>query len=197
MGITLRNVFKSEGRTKQIKRILGIFTNFPIIVHGRAEAVYNAPPFKVQRATIQALQDFNNHQETYYLSISNQKGTYRGTLGFEVGVAEGIFFDRLNNEMVKRLFKPISPTRRYPLLDFLIIVTYHYLHHGKRIALNFDYHHLRLIFNNRRLEVRLFHSKGTKRLPLDELLKRIFNKIRERMWQSSLGGLTIKYMRVL
>ncbi len=193
----MRNVFKSEGRTKQLKRTLGIFTNFPTIVHGIAEAVYNDPPFKVQRATIQALQDFNNHQETHHLSVSGQEGTYRGILGFEVGVAEGIFFDRLNNEMVKRLFKPISPSRSYPLLDFLIIVTYHYPRHGKRVALNFDYHHLRFIFNHRRFEVRLFHSKGTKRLPLDELLNRIFNKIRERMWRSSLGGLTIKYMRVL
>jgi hypothetical protein len=181
----------------KFKRPIGMFTNFPTIVHGIAEAVHNDPPFKVQRAAIQALRDLNGHKEEYPISVSGHNGTYRGTLGFEVGVAEGIFFNCLDDENVQRLCRPLSPRSSYRLLDFLLIVTYHYSHRGRMTALNFDHHHLRFVFNYGRFEVRLFHSKGTRRMPFDELLNRVFDKIREKMWQSSLGGLTVKYMRML
>jgi len=189
---------KTKSRLKpQSKRSLGIFNNFPTIVHGIAEVVYNDPLFKVQYATIKALQDLNYHKEVYPLSVSGQIGIYRGILGFEVGVADGIFFNYIDDENVQSLCKPLSPSRTYHLLDFLVIATYHYFSRGKRVALNFDHHQIRFIFNNRRLKVRLFHSKGTRRTPLDELLNRVFNNIRERMWRSSLGGLTVKYMKIL
>ena len=184
-------------RKRQAKQSLGVFTNFPTIVHGIGEAVHNDPLYKLQQATITALKELNNYREPYPLSISGKSGTYIGILGFEIGVAEDVFFNYLDNETVERLCKLLNPRRNYRLLDFLIIVTYHYVQQKKRIALNFDHFHLRLIFNKRRMECRLFHNKGTRRIPIDEMLYRIFDQIRKSMKRSSLGSLTIKKMKTL
>jgi hypothetical protein len=182
-------------KIKQSKSSLGIFTDFPIFVHGTGEVIHTAPLYKVQRATIVAFKELNNYREPYPLSVSGQSGTYRGTLGFEIGVADGRFFNYLDDETAEELCKPLNPRRKYPLLDFLIIVTYHYTQQRKRVALNFDHFHLRLIFNKRRIEGRLFHNKGTRRIALDELLNRLFDQIRKNIVQSSIGTLTVKKIK--
>ena len=185
-----------KGRNiKQSKSSLGIFTDFPIFVHGTGEVVHTAPLYKVQRATIISLKELNNYQEPYPLNVSGQSGTYMGTLGFEIGVADDRFFNYLDDETVEELCKPLNPRRNYPLLDFLIIVTYHYTKQRKSVALNFDHFQLRLIFNKRRIEGRLFHNKGTRRIDLDELLNRLFDQIRNYMVQSSIGTLPIKKIK--
>jgi hypothetical protein len=187
---------KLKGRKGgQSKPSLGIFTNFPTIVHGTGEAFHKDPLHKVQRATILALKELNNYRERYPLSVSGQSGTYIGTLGFEIGIADDLFFNYLDDETVQKLCKPLHPRRKYHLLDFLIIVTYHYTQQKKRIALNFDHFHLRLLFDKRRVEGRLFHNKGTRRISLDEVLNRVFNQISKNMMQSSLGTLTVKRIK--
>jgi len=189
---------KLKGRRKRrTKHSLGIFTNFPTIVHGIGEAFYNNQLYKIQQATITALKELNNYRESYPLSILGKSGIYIGTLGFEIGVADDIFFNYLDDETVQRLCKVLNPRRNYRLLDFLIIVTYHYTQQKKRIALNFDHFHLRLIFNKRRMEARLFHNKGIRRMPIDEMLNRIFDQIRKSMMRSSLGSLTVRRMKTL
>ena len=184
-------------RKRQAKNSLGIFTNFPTIVHGIGEAVHNDPLYKIQQATIMGLKELNNYREPYPLSISGKSGTYMGTLGFEVGIADDIYFNYLDDETVQKLYKLLNPKRNYHLLDFLIIVTYHYTQQKKSIALNFDYFHFRLIFNKRRIECRVFHNKGIRRMPINELINRIFDRIRKSMIQSSLGILTVRRTKTL
>jgi hypothetical protein len=166
-------------------------------VHGVAEVFHNDPSFKVQTSTIEALRKLNGYKESYPLSVSGHLETYRGVLGFEVGVAEGVFFNNLDDKTVRRLCDPLNSSNSYHILDFLIIATYHYSSQGKMLALNFDHYLLRFIFNYEGFELRLFHSKGTRRMPLDELLNRVFDKIRERMQQSFLEGITVKYIKSL
>jgi hypothetical protein len=187
-----------KGRTKsQSKRSLGIFTNFPTVIHGWAEAIHNIRQHAVQQATIKALQELNRQHEPYIINVAGESRRYNGTKGFEIGVAEGVFFNYLNNETVQRLCNPLSARQSYHHLDFLIIVTYHYSKYNKVRALNFDYFQLRLIFNTQRIEARLFHNKGIRRTSLDEMLNRILNEINKKMVKSSLGTLTIKTMKTL
>jgi hypothetical protein len=187
-----------KGRMKnQPKRSLGIFTNFPSIVHGWAEAFHNNQQHEVQKATIRALQELNNHREPYRINVSSESRTYKGILGFEVGVGEGVFFTYLDDETVQRLYNSSSSRIHYHHLDFLIIVTYHYYKHNKTIALNFDHFQLRLIFNKQKIEAQLFHNKGTRRVSLDEILNRIFDEISKRLLKSALDGLTIRNMKTI
>ena len=184
-------------RKKQVKPSLGIFRNFPTMIHGTGEAVHNDQMYKIQQATIMGLKELNNYREPYPLSISGKSGTYMGTLGFEIGIADDIYFNYLDDETVQKLYKLLNPKRNYRLLDFLIIVTYHYTQQKKSIALNFDYFHFRLIFNKRKIECRVFHNKGIRRMSINELINRIFERIRKSMIQSSLGILTVRRTKTL
>jgi len=180
-----------------MKTQLGIFTNFPTIIHGFAKFTYKEHVAKIQRTIVRAFYKFNGSNETYMISPASRAGTYQGTLGFEVGIAEGTYFNNLNEKMTEKLYRSITPWKHYPILDFLIIVTYHYKLKRKKVNLNFDYNHLRFIFSENELEVRLFHSKGTRRMPLDELISRIMNSINQEMEKRAMEPFSVIELYVL
>ncbi len=175
----------------------GEFTNFPSINHGYARATFDDHPAKLQRSIIRALRKLNGLNKEYPISISGRAGTYKGRVVFEVGVAEGIYFNYLDDEVVKELFKFIRSRRLYPILDFLIIVTYHYSRVGKNVRLNFDYHQLRFLFNNHGFEMRLFNSKGIRRMPLDEFVNIVLNNIKDEVKQESIKSMNVEELEVL
>lgn len=182
---------------KRQTKTLGRFSNFPTMFHGIAKVRHAETSFRVQRATIRAFHDLNSYQEDRLLSGSEPGQTHHGKLGFEVGVAEDLYFNYLDEEEVQRVSKHLSSRRRYRFLDFLLIVTYRYTRKRKQVALNFDYHYLRFTFSGGGFEVLLYHSKGTRRMPLNELLIRLFNTINNRMKRLSLGTLTVEDVRTL
>jgi len=197
----LRNRANLRGRGKVrtgLRRVpLGEFTNFASITHGRVRAIFEDHPDKVQRSVIRALRKLNGLNEEYPISISGRAGTLEGKVGFEVGVAEGVYFNYLDDEAAKKLCESIGPRRIYSNLDFLVIITYHCGREGKSVRLNFDYHQLRFLFDKKGFEMRLFHSKGIRRMPLDEFINQVLSGVRGEMNQESLEPLTIKEFAVL
>ncbi len=176
---------------------LGEFMNFPTITHGSVLAICEGHSNTVQLAVIGALCGLNGIRRTYPLSVSGRVGTFEGKVGFEIGVAEGMYFNYLDDETAKRLQEPLSRGKLYPSLDFLVVVTYDYRRGGKTVHLNFDHHQLRFLFRDDVLEMRLFHSKGIRRMPLDELLGKIIDAINIEMKRKSVKPLTIEKMRTL
>jgi len=187
-----------ERTSKRVLRTsFGTFANFPSTIHGIAKAKFNDHPAKVQQTIVEAFHKLNDSSETYLISPSSRVGTYQGRVGFEIGIAQGTDFYNLTNEVTKNLCRAITSKKPYSRLDFIIIVTYHYKINGKENHLHFDYHQLRFSFNNDTLEIRLFHSKGTRRMSLNELTRRILTCINEEMKHQSLSSLTIKELKVL
>lgn len=181
----------------QISFPLGEFTNFPSLTHGLAIISHENSTAKIQRAIIQALYNTNGHKDAYDVSVAGQAGNYEGELAFEVGVANGLFFDYLDEATLKELYNPLESGKEYSILDFLIIATYHYSRSGKRIPLIFDHHVLRFFFNVGEVELTLFHSKGTRRMPLDDFLNVIINKIKVEAKRSDLRPINIEKIRTL
>ena len=181
----------------QISFPLGEFANFPALTHGLAIISHENNASKIQRTIIQALYNLNGHKDAYAVSVAGQSGAYDGELAFEVGVANGLFFDYLNEEALKELYSPLESGKEYSILDFLIIATYHYSRKGKRIPLIFDHHILRFSFNNGEIEITLFHSKGTRRMPLDEFLNVIIDEIKMEAEHSDLRPIKIEKIRTL
>ena len=165
--------------------------------HGLAIVSHQNSVTRIQLAIIQALYSLNGHKNDYAVSVSGQSGTYEGELAFEVGVANGEFFDYLNEEMLKELYGSLESGRDYTVLDFLVIATYHYSRSGKKIPLTFDHHVLRFAFNGREVDINLFHIKGTRRIPLDEFLNVIIGKIREEAKHSKLRAISVEKMWTL
>lgn len=173
-------------RNKELQEIsFGEFANFPVNVHKITKVICDHPKPKIQMALIRALHKLNGTQQLYPISVSGRSGIYNGTLGFEIGVANGINFHYVNDDMAKKLCEFVGNGGLYSVLDFIIIVTYHYNRRGKRIHLNFDHHHLRFVFYEEGFEMRLFHIKGIRRMPLDEFIKRIVSVIKSQIKQIS------------
>lgn len=186
-----------KAREWQQKAVLGIFTNFSATVHGIVRVIYEDPPAKIQHSIIRALYKLNGLKKSYPISPSSRAGTYDGQVGFEVGVAEGIFFNFLDDKMAERLCEFTMLRKPYPILDFLVIVTYYYNPEDKKIHLNFDYYQLRFVFYDNGFEIRLFHNKGTRKMPLDELVNRILESINIEMKKQSLRPLKVEELSVL
>lgn len=191
---------KRRKRVKKPKKsvlFFGRFTNFPSIIHGTAKIAHKTSTTRLQRVIAEALRDLNGYKMPRTLSVASHSGVHRGEVAFEVGVADGSYFDYLDEETFTKLVKPLKSRKSLPVLDVLIIVSYHYSKNGKRISLNFDHHLLRFTFKNRELNLYLFHMKGIRRMPLDEFLNHVINRIKERMTKNRLKTFKIEYFRTL
>jgi hypothetical protein len=63
-------------------------------------------------------------------------------------------------------------------LDFFFIVRYHIVKdNGKKVPLKFDYHLLRLVFQESGMEIQICHEKGTQRVPMDDLTYFLIERI--------------------
>lgn len=188
---------KRVGRQKKGIVSFGRFADFPSIIHGTAKITHKTSATRLQRAIAETLRDLNGYRMPQVLSVASHSGVHEGEAAFEVGVADGLYFDYLDEETFKRLVKPLRAGKFFPVLDVLIIVSYHYSRNGRRVSLNFDHHLLRFIFKKEELDLYLFHLKGIRRIPLDEFLNHVLDRVRERMEEKRLETFKIEYLRTL
>lgn len=177
--------------------MLGRYENFPTIIHGTANLSHQVPITKLQQLLIASLHEINGRKEPYEISVADHPGTYHGELSFEVGVAEGIYFNYLNTNELNRLYESLSSKGPFGVLDFLIIAGYYYSREGKKIALKFDRNILRFIFNENMIELNLFHERGIRRMPLDELLNYVIKNLNQKIEKNGLPQLKVEYFRTL
>lgn len=177
--------------------MLGRYDNFPTIIHGIARLSHQIPQPKLQQLLIASFHEINGHKEPYEISVADHPGTYQGELSFEVGVAEGIYFNYLDNNELNRLYESLSAGGLFEILDFLIIIGYHYSREGKKIALKFDRHILRFLFYENTLELNLFHERGIRRMPLDDILNYVIKTLSQKIEKTGLPLLKVEYFRTL
>jgi len=95
-------------------------------------------------------------------------------------VAEGITFNYLDEEELKRFQKTITK-EALPTLDFFCVVRYHALKEGRHVPLKFDYHLLRFVFQRNSVEMQISHERGTRRVSLEDLANFIIGQISEEL----------------
>lgn len=176
---------------------LGEFINFPDTIHGRSLISFKCPLLRMQRAVVEMMLSLNGRKDRRLLSISGFPSEVEGEMGFEVGVANGVFFDHLNEEVASRLVQFLSSDNGSHVLDFLLVATYYYKREEKVRPLRFDHHQLRFFFDTRTIEVLLHHVRGTRRLPLDELLLTIFRELISKAERERLGEVRVEALRTL
>lgn len=182
---------------RQQKYSLGRFTNFPSIIHGTVKISHKTSNTRLQRIIVEALRDLNGYTIPQILSVASDSGTRKGEVSFEVGVADGLNFHYIDDETYTEIIKPLKTRISFPVLDVLIIVLYHYTKNGKTIPLNFDHHLLRFTFKKGELNAYLFHIKGIRRIPLDDLLHQVINRIKGKMTRNRLKTFKIESFRTL
>lgn len=175
--------------------MLGRYENFPEVIHGVARFTFKSPIKKVQQAILRALHQLN--QEICGLNAVTPHLPPDIEVSFEVGVAEDVEFNYLDEEELDR-FQTSIVEKELSILDFFFVVRYHVVNdRGKRIPLKFDYHMLRFTFTEKSVELRVRHERGTQRVPLEDLVTFITNRINEELSQKRLKPLNLEYLRTL
>jgi len=190
---------KSSKDTTQTpeKSLSGEFTNFPTVVHGRSQVTYRCQMVQMQLAVIETLLSLDGRTETLQLSPSDLPVEVEGTLSFEVGLANGVFFDHLDRQTANDLIQHIYSSKDQRILDFIIVVGYWYSRGKKTQALKTDHYQLRFLFSQRSFEALLYHSRGIRRLPLDELFTTVFNELKRTLAREQLGAIKIELLETL
>lgn len=107
-------------------------------------------------------------------------------VSFEFGVADGFNFNFLDHEELTRCLNNVDENE-LSNLDFFFIIRYHIVKdNGKKVPLKFDYHLLRLVFQESGMEIQICHEKGTQRVPIDDLTYFLIERINVRLSQKKL-----------
>lgn len=175
----------------------GRYYDFPPIIHGTTKIIHKTSIKKLQRIIAKTLFSINKTKLMRDLSVTGQAGMYNREIGFEVGIANGLYFDYLDDKIFSNLLQYIESSTTLFVFDVLIIVSYHYFKGEKRIPLNFDHNLIRFIFRSRELNLYLYNSRGIRRMPLDEFLNYILKEIREKMKQNHLKTFKVEYFTTL
>ena len=181
----------------------GKFDNFPDQIHGRLKIGHRTSIFKIYQIIVQTLNKLNNF--TTQLKVNDTDHSTRarrleGLMVFEVGIADGSYFQFLDHETMTKLSRYhqlIKNQQISVLLDVLVIISYHYYRQDKRISLNSDHNILRFIITPKLLNIYLFNAKGIRRLPLDQFLQCLFNKLHEELKRQHLKTFTIEAFHAL
>lgn len=149
--------------------MIGRYKNFPENVHIIAVFQHQNTIKSLQQTVFQTFHRLNT--ETFDLGDVTPYLKQNCEVGFEFGVAEDVVFNFLDQEELDQCQKNVEE-KRLTMLDFFFVVRYHIIRKGgKRVALRFDYHLLRLTFSENSLEMRIRHEKGTQHIALDDLTK--------------------------
>lgn len=175
--------------------MLGRYQNFPQTIHGVARFTYSASIRQLQQTIFYTLYQLNN--ETCSLHDITTPSPFKCEVSFEFGVAEESTFNFLDKEELQRLQKSVEE-KSLPILDVYCAVRYHKVNEsGKRTSLKFDYHMLRFAFYRRIIELFVSHERGTQRIPLEDLVTFLKNRINKELEQKQQKPLTLKHLRAL
>ena len=176
--------------------MLGQYEKFPQIVHGIGNFTYKIPAEVLQQIILQIFHRLN--RESYELSdITHLPSSSQCEVGFEVGIAEDVSFNFLDDEELERSQRNVQK-HALPFLDFFCVVRYHIVKTGgKRVPLKFDYYFLRLIFHQRDLELRIVHERGTQHIHLEDFIDFVMKQTNNELTKRKLETLNKRYLRTL
>lgn len=169
--------------------MLGFYENFPEIPHAKAIFHSPSPTENLQQAVLRTFALLNN-QEYDQNKISPESTNCK--VGFEFGIAEGTSFNYLNQDEVERFRKSLSG-KNLMSLDFFCIVKYYSPRtKDKQKALKFDYYLLRFVFRKPSIILTVFHERGTRRLPIKELIEFLMNQINAELARARLEPIKLR-----
>ena len=173
--------------------MFGTYEDFPEIYHSISRFSHTTSTKRLQSVLIRSLYRLNRKKAGPALPEFAQ---YNIEVELELGIADGLTFNYIDREISKDCQERIR-RKAFPTLDFLCVVRYYNVAVKSRNALRFDYHMLRFTFSEKEVELRVYHERGTRRLPIDELVNFIVEKIGKELTRKKLSPLKMSYMRAL
>jgi len=168
----------------------GVYENFPDLHHGAALFSSQTSPQTLQRLLICLFYRMNRGEEPLETPMFTSQGIQ---LIPEIGIAEGLTFTFLDEEEKKRWLDNVKK-EAFKILDFIWIAKYYVSEKGKNKPLKFDYYMLRFIFRSEAIELRVHHERGTRRLPIEDLIRLISEKINQDLNKKGEPPLRINFL---
>lgn len=156
--------------------MLGFYEGFPVNAHKIVRFATLISNKKLQQALVQTLQKLNG--EKLSLEEVAEPSIPACIVLFEFGIAEGDAFNYLDFAETQKVLEKI---RKAPLhvMDFFCAIRYYKEQNGEKAPLKFDYYMLRLTFNAGFIEINIFHERGPRHLPPEDIANLIVNKVNE------------------
>jgi len=170
--------------------LFGLYQNFPETIHGFASFSFISSSSELQRSILLALHKLNL-KKLYKNSVYSYIPLNSEIL-FEFGIAEDNIFSYLDDTMLSFALKKVSE-ESCSRLDFICVIRYYRVTPKKRTPLRFDYYLLRLDFQKKNFEARIFHEKGTRRVSTEDLIIIIAETINEVLTQEESEPITLEY----
>jgi len=176
-------------------KLLGRYDNFPVNIHGVARFSCPSSTPTLQSAIVQVLHTLN--KQTIDMKTLTNASPANCVVNLEFGVAEADTFNFLDEEELKKIESALRQ-QALPVLDVYCVARYHVAEaDGKRKSLKFDYSMLRFAFYRKDIELFVYHERGIQRLPLEDLVLFLKNKIDQELIDKQQSSLTLKHLHTL
>jgi len=154
--------------------MIGVSENFPEKIHRLERFETKLPTKKIQKKLIQILEKINrktySFEEVTYPTVPNCK------IIFEAGLAEAKTFNYIDEEEKKKFLKALKK-ESLSRLDLFFSIRYYKIYQKKSTPLNFDYYMIRITFENKTIEVKVFHERGPRYISPGEIVTFIINEL--------------------
>ncbi|MFQ6064679.1 MAG: hypothetical protein ACE5L6_04305 [Candidatus Bathyarchaeia archaeon] len=178
-----------------VPRLLGRYKNFPEVIHGVARFTFGSSTKKMQNTILRVLHELNKQVLNLRSIATLSSSTCQ--VGFELGIADGVEFNYLDEHELNRLQGSVVK-RAMSTVDLFCVVRYHVTRDGKLVPLRFDYYMLRFTFHSKNsLELRISHQRGIQRLSVENLITFITKRINEELSKDRLRPLELKSLKAL
>jgi hypothetical protein len=153
---------------------LGVFDNFPPNIQFVQSFTSTVPSRQLQEKLIQTLYEINK-KEFSFEEVGHP--TIPGCrIIFEFGLADTDCFNYIDEEEVKKAMELLA-NQSLENMDFFCAIRYYKGEGEKKRALKFDYYLIRTVYNRSIFEIQVYHKKGLKYVPPEDLSLFIFNKL--------------------
>ncbi len=146
--------------------MLGLYENFPRTLHAIESFTRSFSARRLQNTLIQTLYKLNTRifdlEEIVQPSISTCETI------FEFGVADVKDFIYLDREEKRAISKALGK-EIFKSMDFFCCIRYYKRRKERRAPLRFDYYMLRFAFEERLMEIQIFHERGPRHISPEQL----------------------------
>ena len=169
--------------------MLGRYENFPEMRHAIVQFANQMPTRELQQIIIKTLHRLNTtHRGFKFPSV---KSVQNCNVRFDLGIADGLTFNYLDEEVMKLSLGSVSKAA-HSTLDFICIVRYYKKTSGRRHRpLRFDYYMMRFRFIEEGGNIEVYHEKGTRRFPIDDLVALIVRRVNRELAESKRPKITV------
>jgi hypothetical protein len=156
--------------------MLGVLDNFPQTIHRMTCLASLISNRKLQQTLTEALQRLN--KESVNMERIADPLMPQCSASFEFGIAETDGFNYLDDEEANRVLKMVQKNP-FETMDFFCCLRYHRKHEDKPSPLRFDYYLLRFTFEEKTMDVLVFHERGPRHLSPEDLTDLVVSRINE------------------